>query len=343
MRLLFITQVLDMNDSVLGAYHGWVKALAEKTDSVIVACLFEGEHALPDNVTIFSLGKEKGKKPAVVYALRFLKLAWRLRKQYDTVFVHMNQEYLLLAGVPWKFLGKQMYLWRNHYSGTWLTDIAVAFCTKVFCTSRYSYTAKFKKTLLMPVGVDLERFETSGNEVRVPGSILFFSRISPSKRVDVFIEALRMLAKKGVAFSASVYGSPTPKDETYYTNVKARAGTLGLNEFTKFFSGIPNTQAPAVFRSHDIYVNCSASGMFDKVLFEAAASGCVVVAQSKDWGRLLGEDSIFSGTADDLARHLQDILIQPKEAQAANIQKQKEAGRSNSLDRLATELVKELS
>lgn len=343
MRLLFVTQVLDMNDSVLGAYHGWVRALAERTDSVIVVCLFEGEHALPDNVTIFSLGKEKGKKPAFVYTLRFFKLAWRLRKEYDTVFVHMNQEYLLLAGVLWKFLGKKMYLWRNHYSGTWLTDVAVAFCTKVFCTSRYSYTAKFKKTVLMPVGVDLERFETGGDEVQVPGSILFFSRISPSKRVDAFIEALGMLVKRGVVFRASVYGSPTPKDETYYTNVKAQAQALGLSGCTKFFSGIPNTQAPGVFRSHDIYVNCSTSGMFDKVLFEAAASGCVVVAQSKDWGQLLGKDSIFSGTAEDLAQHLQDILIQPKEAQTVYIQKQKEAARSNSLYRLATELVKELS
>ena len=70
----------------------------------------------------------------------------------------MNQEYVLIAGWLWKLLGKRTYLWRNHYAGSWLTDVAAVFCTKVFCTSKHSYTVKYKKTVLMPVGVDTERF-----------------------------------------------------------------------------------------------------------------------------------------------------------------------------------------
>lgn len=343
MRLLFVTQVMDKNDSVLGAYHNWVKALANKIEKVMVICLYKGEHDLPDNVKVYSLGKENGKEHALVYALRFLKLVWNLRREYDSVLVHMNQEYILLAGTLWKVLGKRVYLWRNHYKGSFVTDIAAKFCNKVFCTSKHSYTAKFKKTVFMPVGVDLARFETSGTEERIPNSILFLSRISPSKRVDVFIEALGMLLTRGVQFSASVYGSAIAEDEAYYSKVKDRAELLGLGGCTTFHPGIPNMQAPGVFSSHEIFANCSPSGMFDKVLFEAAASGCVVIAQSKDWGQLVGQDSMFSGKAEDLAQRIEIILTETKHEKMSHIQKQKEVTKSNSLDTLVTALVTETS
>jgi hypothetical protein len=172
MKLLVVTQTVDSTDPVLGFFHGWILALAQRVESVEVICLFEGEHELPANVRVHSLGKEKEKQSPIVYATRFFALAWNLRDQYDRVFVHMNQEYLLIAGWLWALLRKPAYLWRNHYAGSWLTDCAALFCTKVFCTSKHSYTATYKKTKLMPVGVDLERFVPEvQNDMRTRSSI----------------------------------------------------------------------------------------------------------------------------------------------------------------------------
>jgi glycosyltransferase involved in cell wall biosynthesis len=282
MKLLVVAQTVDENDLQLGFFHRWLEELAPRVETLTVICLKEGTHHLPENVRIYSLGKEKKKESALVYAIRFKELAWKLRKEYDTVFVHMNQEYILIAGPMWKLLGKKIYMWRNHYDGSWLTDVAAFFCTNVFCTSRFSYTAKYKKTVLMPVGVDTERFERAKDEshiTRTPRSILFFARMAPSKKPEVLIEALALLKERKIEFTARFYGSPLPVDEGYYLSIKKLASRYQLDDRVTFYPGVPNTQASRIFSEHEIFVNCSQSGMFDKTLFEAAASGCLVISR----------------------------------------------------------------
>jgi len=305
-KLLFVTQVLDMNDGVLGAYHEWVHELAQHFDRVEVICLAQGEVALPDNVRVHSLGKERGAVPSVVYATRFLRLAWRLRHDYDVVCVHMNQEYILIVGLLWQLLGKRIYMWRNHYAGSWLTDVAASFCTRIFCTSKHSYTAKYKKTVYMPVGVNVVRFSEKTPVARVPHSILFLARIAPSKRPDLLLKALAVLHTKGEVFRASIYGSPTREDEVYYEGLKAQAQDLGLTDTVTFFPGVSNSQTPAVYQAHEIVVNCSPSGMFDKTLFEAAASGCIVLSVSEDFARVTTPLLQFS-SPEELATRIQFV------------------------------------
>ena len=104
---------------------------------------------MPSNVKVFSLGKEqqlRGRtdlgnfKRSVLeeqwlkikYALNFYKYIWQERKNYDAVLVHMNQEYVLLGGIFWKLFSKKIYMWRNHHSGYFLTDIAALFLYKSF-------------------------------------------------------------------------------------------------------------------------------------------------------------------------------------------------------------------
>lgn len=342
-RLLFVTQKMDKNDSVLGAYHEWVAKLAEHVESIIVICLYEGEHSLPANVRVYSLGKEKGRKNPLVYAIRFKLLAWRLRHEYDAVFVHMNQEYLLLAGWWWRLMGKRVYMWRNHYAGSFLTDIAALFCTKIFCTSKHSYTAKYKKTVFMPVGVDVARFHADGSVKREPNSILFLARISPSKRPDVFIEALGLLIAKGVSFVASVYGSPLPEDESYYQSLKGRAEDLGLHARVSFHPGVPNIDTPKVYQAHEVFVNCSPSGMFDKTLFEASASGCLVLAVSDDFGEQAGIENTFEATAESLAQKLEELLGKSAEERAILSKKLETIAQENALTVLTDTLSSQLN
>lgn len=309
MRVLFVTQALDLDEPVLSTYHEWVAALAERVDHIEAVCLKEGRHALPKNVKVHSLGKENGRQSKVHYALRFLMLSWKLRNEYDVVFVHMNQEYILISGWLWKLLGKRVYLWRNHYAGSFLTDLAAFFCSKIFCTSRHSYTARYNKTVFMPVGVDVNRFITRTTVVRKPRSILFFSRMSPSKRPEMLLEALALLKERNVSFTASFYGSPLPEDVPYYEGLKKFAEEKNLNGAVSFFPGVVNEDAPSVYQAHEIFVNCSRSGMFDKMLFEAAASGCLVLAESEDFKKAGFKDTTYeSGDGKSLARYIERTL-----------------------------------
>lgn len=316
MKLLIVTQVVDTEDPVLGFFVRWIEEFSKHVERIEVICLKEGRHELPANVRVHSLGKEKGDASRGIYALRFMSLVWKLRDEYDAVFVHMNQEYILIAGWLWKLLGKRIYLWRNHYAGSRLTDIAAAFCAKIFCTSKHSYTAKCKKTVLMPVGVDAERFSTDARIERKPHSILFLARMAPSKRPEMLIDALIILAREGVTFTATFVGSPLPKDEIYYEGLKEKVRRAGIAEMVSFRSGIPNAQTPDLYRASEIFVNTSRSGMLDKTIFEAAASGCLVLAASADWAEQAGGDLLFTD-ASTLARRLAVFLALPSAEAAA--------------------------
>jgi glycosyltransferase involved in cell wall biosynthesis len=279
MKLLVITQKVNKNDPILGFFHRWIVEFSKSFESVLVICLEMGEFDLPDNVKVLSLGKEE-RVSKIKYMFRFYKYIWQFRKEYDTVFVHMNQEYILLGGVIWKVLGKKISMWRNHHAGNFLTDIACYLCDKIFCTSKFSYTARFKKTQFMPVGIDTDFFKVNLNVLRQPNSVLFLGRISPVKKPHIFIKALGILKKRNINFYASIYGDPLPKDEDYFNSLKTLALELNLNKEIKFERGVPNDKTVDVYNTHKAYVNLSSSGMYDKTIFEAMACGCTIFASN---------------------------------------------------------------
>lgn len=281
MKLLIITQKVDKEDSILGFFHRWIIEFAKNFESLVVICLQKGKYDLPANVKVLSLGKEEGKSQ-LKYLIRFYRYIWQERKKYDAVFVHMNQEYVLLGWKFWKLLGKKIYMWRNHYAGNIFTDIASMFCVKVFCTSKDSYTAKYKKIVIMPVGIDTSIFKANENIKRVSKSILSLGRISPSKNIHKLLESIKILKDKGIDFTVSIYGDALPKDMSYYQSLIDYVQNNSLDDRVIFHKGIPNTRTPEVYSAHEIFVNLSKSGMYDKTIFEAIACGCLIIASNRD-------------------------------------------------------------
>ena len=337
MRLLLITQVVDSTDSSLGFFHSWIDKLSRHFESIEVICLYEGVHNLPPNVHVYSLGKEKGSGSTMWYSLRFLSLIWCLRRKYDRVFVHMNQEYVLLGGLSWRSLGKRVYLWRNHYSGTFLTSISAFLSAHVFYTSAHSYTARFRNALQMPVGVETDLFENK-SITRKDSSILFFGRVTPSKKPDLLIEALGILQKKAVSFTASFYGPVRASELSYLESLKTTLAQHGLDTNVTFHDGVAHSKAPAVFAEHEIYVNLGDSGMYDKMLFEACASGCLVVALSSDFKNALEHPVAFEATASSLASALEKTVSLNQEEKNRMRQDQQTLVAQHSLQELVSKL-----
>lgn len=311
MRLLVITQAVDPEDTYLGFFVGWLTEFAQQFGSIEVVCLKKGVATLPANVSVHSLGKEISRS-RLRYIVRFYTYAWKLRHEYDGVFVHMNQEYVLLGALLWKLLGKRAYLWRNHGTGGPLTSLAVMLADKTFCTSRFSYIAKYKKNVLMPVGVDTDTFRPIPGVQRKARSILFFGRFAPSKQPDLLVEALAQLPGE---WSASFVGSPLPKDGGYETRVRERVHQLGLENRITFSPGIPHRVAPELFSAHDVYVNLAASGMYDKTIFEAAACGCRVLAASEDFAAISPPSRLHQFDAHAIAKEIESMLAASADAQ----------------------------
>lgn len=308
MRLLIITQKVDRNDPILGFFHRWIEEFAKHFETITVISLFKGEYNLPSNVKVLSLGKEE-KISRLKYIFRFYQYIWQERKNYDAVFVHMNQEYVLLGAPLWKLLRKKVTMWRNHHFGSMFTRVAVLCSNKVFCTSKYSFTAQFKKTVLMPVGIDTDYFYRDKNIERMNKSVLFLARMSPVKRPHLIIESLHRLDEAEINFTADFYGDSLPKDIPYLESLKEKIKEYALENHVTFKEGIPNGKTPHVYTEHDIFINASPSGMYDKTIFEAMACESLILTSNLNLNGQI--DSIFifkENNEEDLSVKLKFLL-----------------------------------
>jgi glycosyltransferase involved in cell wall biosynthesis len=241
---------------------------------------------------------------------RFYTYLWSLRGEYDAVFVHMNQEYVLLGGLIWKLLGKKLVLWRNHKIGSWRTRIACAIADHVCYTSPAAYVAKANNAVIMPIGIDTDAF--APRESPVPRSILFLGRLDPVKNVHVFIGALTQLYEAGVTFTAAIYGSPTDPKSMYAHDVRNQAAVLALEGVITVHEAVSNDEAAKLFTRYDLYVNLTPSGSFDKTIGEAMSAGAVVVAMN-DAVRPVLPPEIFvtDETSEAAARAIRNALDLP--------------------------------
>jgi len=308
MKLLILTQKVDENDDVLGFFHGWIIEFAKHCEFITVICLQKGEYHFPKNVKVLSLGKEK-KRSRLLYIFRFYLYIWQERKNYESVFAHMNQEYILLGAIFWKFFRKKVPMWRNHHAGNFLTYIAISLCDKIFCTSKYSFTAYSEKTVLMPVGIDVDVFKKEAGARKEDNSLLFLGRMSPVKRPGLIIDALRYAHDNGVNFIIDFYGNHLKKDVDYVNALKEKTREYHLNENIHFKNSLPNTETPHIFNTHVVFINASPSGMYDKTIFEAMACETIVLVSNANLKGQVGDLFLFNENDEkDLAEKLKVLL-----------------------------------
>ena len=315
MRLLITTQAVDADDPILGFFHRWIEELAARFDSIEVVCLKLGRSDLPKNVRVHSLGKEgivSSKQKAVSrkfkYSFRFIRLAWRLRRDYDAVFVHMNEEYVLLFGLVWRLMNKRTVLWRNHKMGSLATSIATLLAHTVCYTSPGAFVATRSSAVQMPIGIDTDRFAPPATPAPA-NTVLFLGRLDPVKKVEVFINALAELAQRGVAFRAESYGEPTVPGDPYAEVLKRTAKPLVDSGSFVFHRAVTHEETPAIYGAHAVYVNLTPSGSFDKTIGEAMACGCIVVCANGAVRGVVGEGLMTrDDDAHDVARALEHAL-----------------------------------
>lgn len=290
MKLLIATQAVDIHDPVLGFFHEWLVAFSAKFDAIEVICLREGKHALPENVRVHSLGKEAG-GGKMTYALRFLSHIWKLRSSYDAVLVHMNPEYVILGGVWWKLWKKKMYLWYNHPKGGVRLWLAMLFADVVFYTSPYAASAHTRKSVRMPAGVDTELFQYRG-EVRRPHSLYLQGRVARSKRVEIALEAVRLLRERNIPATLTIVG---PEDGAYVRRLRSEYADLISEGSVTFLGPKTNRETPALYASHAVALNLAGDGHYDKTVLEAMACETPVIVASNSFHGLVPD--VWSGKA----------------------------------------------
>jgi glycosyltransferase involved in cell wall biosynthesis len=269
MKLLIITQKVDTNDPILGFFHAWIEEFSLYAERVSVICLEEGSHDLPGNVSVYSLGKEKGMSKAR-YVLNFYTHIWKHRREYDRVFVHMNPEYVLLGAPVFALLRKPVYLWYVHRQVNLKLRAAALLSKMIFTSNPESFRIKNKKVRYMGHGIDTQKFASVDPDFSGNIKIAHVGRITSIKRVEVFIRALKSLRESGVNAELRLVGDAvTDKDRAYEHSLKETATEEKVEQYVYWDGSKP---APLAFRESSITVNGAPNGGMDKAVLESLAA-----------------------------------------------------------------------
>lgn len=196
----------------------------------------------------------------------------------------------------------------------------------------------------MPAGIDTEIFRRDDRIPRTSRSILCLGRISPIKNVDVLINALLEVDQDGYDFTATVVGKALPKDGAYEAVIKDKAKPLLDRGKIKFAGSVANSKTPEVYNTHELFVNLTDSGSFDKTILEAMACECLTIVSNKSFVGTLPDRFIFKEKdSDDLTRKILVALSLSAEEKTKTTQASRRiVQEQHSLTFLAEQLMKEM-
>mgnify|MGYP001558668801 FL=1 len=310
-KLLIVTQKVDINDDNLGSFHDWLKKLSDLADIYVIAN-YVGEYELPENAKVFSLGKEKGAGKF----FKMLKYQWFLLKMLPKsagVFFHMCPEYVIGAGFWPKIFKKKTLLWYTHKSVGWKLKLAEKLIDKIFTASKESFRFPSEKVEITGHGIDLEKFKTT--EIKKGDSkfkIISVGRIAPVKNYEILIKVTEILKNKSFNFQIKIAGAPILEtDKIYFEKLKNLVKEKKLDGIIEFVGPIPNKDIAEFYQSGDLFVNLSDTGSLDKAVLEAMACGLKILTSNEAFKSVLKEENITDKNLENIANKI--IYLAKKE------------------------------
>ena len=312
MKILIITQVLDQKHPNLGFFVRWVLEFARQMEQVTVICLEEGVHHLPENVTVYSLGKEK-RRSKILYILKFYRAILKARDEYDVVFVHMNPEYVILGSFIWRLLHKKVGLWYLHKHVGVRLKLATFFTHVIFTASKESFRLSSPKIHIVGHGIDTDFFPELTREAKDIFNIVSIGRLTPTKHHEIVIDAVQSMLSRGVLVTLTIVGGPgKPEDDAYVKKLEEQVRTAGYENEIRFAGAVPHADLPAYLYGSHVLAHTGDTGSLDKVALEAMASGLPVVSSNDSIVAMLKAYpglTFSKGNATELAGALEKIRV----------------------------------
>ncbi len=286
MKLLFLTQVLDRRDAVLGFVSRWVRGLAERSERVRVVALEVGDVSdLPANVDVRVLGRE-GRLTRWLRYQRFLKEALG-RDGFDTVLAHMVPRYALVAAGPARRRGARLFLWYTHKGVDERLRRAERRVEAIFTASPESLRLETPKKVVTGHGIDLEHFCAAGQPLSPP-RLLSVGRLTPAKDPLTILEALALLVSEGREVGLDLVGPELAAgDAEFGRRVRERIERLGLGDRVALHGALPYPEIPSVYQRAALLINASFTGSVDKVVLEAMACERPILTCNESFGHVL--------------------------------------------------------
>ncbi len=325
-KLLIITQIISNNgreNAALLFFMNWLCEFAHQCEQVTVICLYKGKYELPPNVKVLSLGKERGVSQ-LKYIFRFYKYIWTERKNYDSVFVHMNQIYVILGGLFWRSRGNKIGLWYVHKQVTTQLKIAEKIVNVIITAAKESFNVPGKKVHILGHGIDTNAFIKNDRILpflNFPENILKLvsvGRVSPIKDLLTMTKALGILKKKNIVLTSKFIGPVIGEnDEKYKSEVTKIASELNVLENIEFTGSLPENQKLEAMWNADISVNLCPTGGLDKAVIESICAGAHTFIANEAYRSYYKDYSntyLFKhGDTEDLANKIETLMKESQE------------------------------
>lgn len=292
MRLLLFNLATDADDPVLGFTTAWLGELALHCDHIHVITVRQGGLDLPHNVSVYSVGKEKGynKLRKVIEFYRYLGHILN-SEQIDACFAHMQPLFAVLGAPLLKLKRIPITLWYTHKSVTWLLRLAEKLVDRVVTASPESFRITSEKVIAVGHGIDTDVFVPAchARSVDRPFTIISVGRLSPIKNVDILIQAVGILVQKHSCSDVQVRLVGEACDIDYAERLHHQVMTAGLEAFVHFVGPVPFGQVVTQYQLADVMVNLSDTGSVDKAVLEAMSCGVPVFTSNAAFERVLGD------------------------------------------------------
>jgi len=282
MRLVFVTQTLDAEHPVLAQTLDVVRALAARSEELVVLSASEGRHAeLPPNVRVRLFGAEtKLRRGARFTAALREELARRPRP--DAVLAHMVPLFLVLAAPLAKPLRVRLLLWYTHWHAGRTLRLATRLADLVLSVDRRSFPLDSPKVRGIGHAIDVDLFRPGP---RAPADgllrLLALGRTARWKGYDTMLAALERFPDG----TLEIRGPQLTDDERAHRAelVAAVAASGALRDRVRFEPPAPRAELPGLLARTDALLSATQPDgreTLDKVVYEAAACAVPVVASN---------------------------------------------------------------
>jgi glycosyltransferase involved in cell wall biosynthesis len=318
MRLLLFNLATDVDDPILGFTTRWIHALARRVEGIHVITMQTGRVEVPENVRVYSVGKEKGYSEPHRAALFYRHLLRIPREErIDVCFSHMMPVFTILAAPVLKRKGIPIITWYAHRQVTWILKLAHHLSDRMVSIDESSYRYRHDKFEPLGHGIDTSLLSPGNTHQDNPPLLLSVGRLSPIKDPITLIEAVHRLRQRGHAIRCILVGEAPVRDRAYAGRVRQRVRELGLEDAVQLVGAVSNDQVVHWYRRCFAHVNCSpADHALDKAGLEAMACARLSLSSTLGFQQTMGpwaDCLLFQyGDASDLAEKLSMLLALPR-------------------------------
>jgi glycosyltransferase involved in cell wall biosynthesis len=260
----------------------------------------------------------------------------------------MTPLFAAMAAPVLKPRGIRTVLWYTHPSGSFTLRLAEKLVDRIFTTAAETFPLASAKVVITGHGIDTGMFSPGAR--RSSGetfNVLSAGRLAPVKRLEMLVEALRLLRRDGVPAETTFVGPVLPGNEGYAERLRREIAEAGLEDSVELVGPAPPRSMANFYRRSDALVSTTETGSADKSVLEAMSCGVPVVATNEVFARMVRTVSPEIGrvtrNAGEVAARLRAIWALEADQRRALGEKLRELViRHHSLDRVVDQVAAHL-